>query len=341
MKSYYLKSFAVMMLFLSIVVCCFPGRTEAAESNANQRGTLNIHVDSDANGIVMELYEVAEEQEGVYEFTPEFAQSGADLTSLGTSEKVQQTAEILQLYAQSAFLEGKTAKIDESGNARFTGVSLHKLYLVVQSAVQDQDITFRIQPLLACVSKEEEKSGSWEQTLEAKFAVERFSAVILNKTNSDGQALQGAVFLFQKKQYELAESEALSDAKWERDEGGAYYWKTMSEALTTNSFGQIVIEALPYGTYRFVETKAPEGYVLDDTPYEFTVETAGTLQLDQGIYKKDSGAIAELTVVNEKIPEPAPITPTSDPTDILQYLLLLIVAGWGTGLIAWRKFFHS
>lgn len=41
--------------------------------------------------------------------------------------------------------------------------------------------------------------------------------------------------------------------------------------LTTNSEGQIMVKDLLPGDYQFVETKAPTGYVLDNTPVKFTI----------------------------------------------------------------------
>ena len=39
--------------------------------------------------------------------------------------------------------------------------------------------------------------------------------------------------------------------------------------------GEFSVEALPYGSYTLVETKAPAGFVRDSTPHPFTIETQG------------------------------------------------------------------
>ncbi|MEC0282019.1 SpaA isopeptide-forming pilin-related protein [Terribacillus saccharophilus] len=48
--------------------------------------------------------------------------------------------------------------------------------------------------------------------------------------------------------------------------------ETLQEGLTTNSEGLLSIADLKPGDYQLVETKAPENYVLDETPINFTIE---------------------------------------------------------------------
>ena len=54
------------------------------------------------------------------------------------------------------------------------------------------------------------------------------------------------------------------------DETGA----TVTEA-TTGEDGTATVESLPFGTYTAKETKAPEGYQLDETVFDFAIETDG------------------------------------------------------------------
>ncbi|WP_215145907.1 SpaA isopeptide-forming pilin-related protein [Exiguobacterium qingdaonense] len=48
--------------------------------------------------------------------------------------------------------------------------------------------------------------------------------------------------------------------------------KVVKEDLVTNEDGEIVVEGLVPDDYQFVETKAPKGYFLDESPYPFTFE---------------------------------------------------------------------
>src|SRR5690625_1760973 len=77
------------------------------------------------------------------------------------------------------------------------------------------------------------------------------TTVTLLKKGEDGETLEGAVFELQ-------------------DEDG----NTLQKDLTTDSDGKIVVEDLFYGSYQFVETAAPEGYDLDQTPLEIEITRA-------------------------------------------------------------------
>ncbi len=72
------------------------------------------------------------------------------------------------------------------------------------------------------------------------------------------------------------------------DENG----QVLKEKLTTNSEGEIFVDQLKPGKYAFVETKAPAGYLLDETPIEFTIEKGQSEMLQLTFEnQKDVGAV--------------------------------------------------
>ena len=83
--------------------------------------------------------------------------------------------------------------------------------------------------------------------------------VVLTKVDADDESvrLPGAVFKLE-----------------ERAADGTWSGLTGHEALTTDANGLITVEDLVVGSYRFVETAAPAGYVLDDTPREFAIDAS-------------------------------------------------------------------
>lgn len=66
--------------------------------------------------------------------------------------------------------------------------------------------------------------------------------------------------------------------------------------VTTNSNGKVVINDIPFGSYVAVETKAPDGYELDQTPQYFTIGSANAADSEDGELIRD----VELTFENEK-----------------------------------------
>src|SRR5690625_2065885 len=101
------------------------------------------------------------------------------------------------------------------------------------------------------------------------------TTVTLLKKSEDGETLEGAVFELQ-------------------DEDG----NTLQKDLTTDSDGKIVVEDLFYGSYQFVETAAPEGYDLDQTPLEFEI-TGAQEKVEVTFENPLSTGSVELLKVNE------------------------------------------
>ncbi|MDO7289098.1 SpaA isopeptide-forming pilin-related protein, partial [Shouchella clausii] len=115
------------------------------------------------------------------------------------------------------------------------------------------------------------------ETIELSF-VNKFApgSVGLTKVNEDGNVLEGAVFTL----YDAEENVLKTD-------------------LTTDEEGRLIVEELLPGSYSFVETEAPVGYVLDATPLEFEIVFNQEAQVE--VIKENTtlpGAV-ELTKVDE------------------------------------------
>ena len=70
----------------------------------------------------------------------------------------------------------------------------------------------------------------------------------------------------------------LSGAKFEvyADDGNGNYTVKVAEG-TTDGNGKLVVRGLDVGTYEIVEVQAPDGYKLDNTRYQFTINANGTV----------------------------------------------------------------
>ena len=107
-----------------------------------------------------------------------------------------------------------------------------------------------------------------------------FGKAVLKKVDAEAPdaVLPGATFKLEQR---------LADDSWEIVPG--------HDALVTDAGGLIEVADLAVGSYRFVETAAPEGYVLDDTPREFAIDAAAPAPI-----------VVNLTAANAKEP-PAPL----------------------------------
>lgn len=117
--------------------------------------------------------------------------------------------------------------------------------------------------------------------------------------------------------------------------------KEVIAELVTNEDGIAVLEDLVYGTYYFKETKAPFGYILDDTEYEFKVENHGdTIQVE--FFNRAIPALPDGIEEEEPVKEPVqtiiPLPDTSgvSPIAVLAGSLALVVIGFGTLVIRRR-----
>ena len=114
-------------------------------------------------------------------------------------------------------------------------------------------------------AKVDEEKCEWKaEKIEVGNDRKTIEEVVIRKTDSKtGEALEGCVFTI-----------ALLD-----DEGKEYV-NSQGETIylvkegVTNEEGEYVIKNVPYGRYRFIEVKAPEGYEMDEdmTGLEFTVD---------------------------------------------------------------------
>ncbi|WP_270317321.1 SpaA isopeptide-forming pilin-related protein [Lactococcus petauri] len=98
----------------------------------------------------------------------------------------------------------------------------------------------------------------------------------LHKTDVEGEGLAGAVF---KVEYRAAETDN---------------WSTYAEGMTTGAGGYLGLNVENDGYYRFIETQAPDGFVLDSTPREVHVnagETGDTIFNVDGVVNRPYASI--------------------------------------------------
>lgn len=150
----------------------------------------------------------------------------------------------------------KTDTTDENGEISF-GRLLYGNYLLIEEEApegyQEESEPIEITIDSPYEKDNEEKQGDQETITNEKLIY----AVQLEKIDSkdSNKKLAEATFELQQKVNDM----------WEK-----------VDTLSTNDEGIILKEGLKAGDYRFVETKAPTGYILSNEPIEFTIKDTAT-----------------------------------------------------------------
>lgn len=288
---------ALLLVFsLSVPALALPSIDES------RSGSVTINMSGTASsGIKFTLYKVAAlTGNPSYTLTPDFVNSGLQLEQLSTAptHTVEANAKMLESYVSKNNISGTTLSTDVNGSVQFSRLSLG-YYLFVP----DNDPTSPASicdPFLCPVPMQSTDGSSWIYEITAYTKCESpAGAVILQKVNPSKLPLSGAVFRLEKKNYYTGSISVPAGTQTGSDNVGTYFWSAWISALTTNSSGQIAVKGLPVKQdYRFVEVTPPSGYVLDSTPHEFKVESAGSVTLVNGSYVRSSDSVPIVTVVN-------------------------------------------
>lgn len=268
---------AVILAALMVV----PGFSALAESP----GSVEIRLPKTAKDAQMSLYQAAVYQDGTFVFTEDFSDAPALPEDLENAEELQSAADTLAAWVKGNGAEGVTGRVDPDGSIRFTGLE-PALYLILQTGGEEY---LEIQSVLIPIPFVDlEGQESYDAVVSPKYVFPG-GAVILNKTDAEGKALSGAHFTLEQKVYD--ESSAKED----------FSWKRLQADLVTGTGGQIAVTGLPQGEYRFLETKAPDGYILSDRSADFTIELGGRVEEVKGVYTAQAGRVEELTFINEAV----------------------------------------
>lgn len=167
------------------------------------------------------------------------------------------------------------------------------------------------------VGKESEfkRSGSIELLNEKDKPENYFSFQKIDGTNND--PLKGAIFKVQEK---------TKDGYKDLEENGKVY------TLTSSENGEFKTKNLPYGDYRLIETKAPQGYVPELDAVDFTIgETSSNKTIKVKNYKPTTpGPKGGNNRLSKRVDAMAK---TGDATIYLILLLGLLMIGVGVKFV--------
>ncbi len=285
-------------------------------------GYIEVTFNRTAVGIGVELFEVGTYSYDTGKITLNESFSGCELPSdtYTSSSNAKEFADSLVYYAFENDCEGIETRVDLDGKAVFDGLSTeNKVYVIGQTS----DFAFiQITNIILVLPYRSEQYTTPTTTVRIKgksvddMGVNYKGAVILNKKDNRDVPLEGAEFILERKVYYTTAPDNLSELDHGKDSGGTYYWKEYLSNLVTNDKGQIVIEKLPFLTYRFVETKAPDGYALNSEPAEFVIDKYSTVRVENDVYVAGEGSPAIISFVNvpfEESSEPSEPVESSEP----------------------------
>ena len=276
MKKHFLNkvsSVLIVMICVLSAVLSVPHPVKALQDTGN----INIQIAPFAEGEELSLYDIGRYISG-FQLDPFFKESGVDLSKAKNASELMECANKLLNYIKD--FEGPQpvakARVDSTGTAKFMHINAdYKLYMIVQSSDTNK---IAISPMIVEMPYYTKISGEYlyNMKIQAKYfdtrGKEKLSAIVLDKICPKGNPLRNAMFTFEQKMYYSNEKMIPDEAETGEDKNGTFYWKRLSKSMATNDNGQIVVEDLPFGVYRFKEYRAPTGFLLDTTPIIAHVE---------------------------------------------------------------------
>ena len=172
--------------------------------------------------------------------------------------------------AYSSKKVGEEVKTDVNGIAAFTGLDLG-FYVVIETTTPDK-VTTPADPFLVSIPMTTVDGEDWLYDVHVYPKNKTtYGGVTLEKQGKNGAKLQGVTFVLQKQ----------NGTRWTDVETNESTGDKLT--LKTDNNGQIKVDGLSQGTYRFIETDRGnnDGYIMDGaTTYEFTVTPEGKITYD-------------------------------------------------------------
>lgn len=164
-----------------------------------------------------------------------------------TNAQQVEKAEQIEVSGQSSFVSDANGEVNvenlDPGYYRFVETKAPNGYILNEAPLEVFEI------------KKENKAAVVEKDLQGKPLVADNYQGTVELTKQDSKTKKG-----------------LANAVFELRQGD----QVIKRDLTTDDAGKLTVDQLAPGDYVFVETKAPTGYVLDQTPVKFTITTRAT-----------------------------------------------------------------
>ena len=150
-------------------------------------------------------------------------------------------------YIQNNTVTSYKKTTPDSGTVKFSDLNIGR-YLVKETNAP-KNVTTMIDSFLVDLPRTNSSGNGWDYDVTVyPKNITIYGNVTLTHENTSGEPMQDTTWILQKKD---------KNGDWSNYEG--------IDILTTNNHGQITIENLEKGEYRFVQNSTIEGYILDKT----------------------------------------------------------------------------
>lgn len=181
MKAKYFKSF--IAIALTALIFTLSIASVSALDNGSDTPSIEVVFGSDAEGIELELFEVADYTNGEYILNTAFAASNINFEELTDSTAAQDAAEALKDYVYAQKLSGTVVSISPDYTVKFDNLDANKLYLIVPTI----NIKYSIQSLLVTVPYFDGSEYSYNVTVDAKYQIIPEPSVTKEVSGDGGQ----------------------------------------------------------------------------------------------------------------------------------------------------------
>lgn len=235
-------------------------QTQAPEGYIKSEEVKEFAIESGKTQNVVEVSiqnakEIIAEEKGTIELTVT-NKEGTPIA--GAAFKLEKEAPADETKAKAAVAQWELVKDELNTNAdgkiKAEELSLG-IYRFTQTAVP-QGYVLNETPVMVTLEQ-----GATQTPVQADFlnekAVEETGSVELTVTDKEGKPVSAAAFKLEQKQSDNS-------------------WKAVKEGLSSDANGKVKADSLSLGTYRFVQTTVPQGYVLNETPITFVLEAGKT-----------------------------------------------------------------
>ena len=225
----------------------------------------------------------------------------------------------LKIKATNQVVDGKkSGTTDADGVIIFDNTQVSQgLYYVSETDVP-ANVTGKTAPFLVSLPMTNADGDGWIYDVHVfpknKTTYGGVTLVKKGKVGNNITDLNGAEFILQMKDKE-ATTEKWNYLKYDANANASAKWTYTGITSVDNAtkfktdFGQINVQGLTAGTYRFIEVSAPDGYIMDGTKeYQFTINNAGEVTWEEdakvggiGTTSNEGGTYSAIvTITNEK-----------------------------------------